>query len=806
MATSSFYDTESYSHPDERLGNHLQRVAFNAIEATRRIDAVFTIIEGDLLGRAVALAAALHDLGKATTYFQNYLLTDEPYDNDLKAHAKISAIVTRNMLSEMINNSVQDPILKFYLPLITFLAVKRHHGNLENLVDENYVLRQQKDIEVFNKQSQSLNQRDIELISRLVFETTGWEKSLSTLIKEFDIKKFVSSIGITFQEPKFRKLEPNKKLEYYFLALTIYSTLLYSDKKDVIIGEKQFLLPTLPENTVENYRSKMGFEKNVKGINVYKENAYFGVLDKITNSFDLQNRIYSITLPTGLGKTLTSLKAALAIKEKLGDNYKLVFTIPFTSIIDQTYTIYSDIFGSTKSDIILKHHHLTEPVYKSGDDTLDINRSEFMIETWDSNVVVTTFVQLFESLITNSKARLLKLPNLAHSIIILDEVQNIPYKYWRLINNTLKVFSRIYDVYFILLTATQPLIFTPGEEIDELVPDYEEYFKIFNRTRLFQRLDEPFDSIEDLMGEIVLFDRENPNKNILVILNTRANSMYLFELLTTAFPEDQLYYLSSSISPYERKIIIEQKIKNNRNVKRKILVSTQLIEAGVDISFDVVFREIAPIDSILQSAGRANRYGKEGSPAPVIIFRFAKNLDKSSLIYGVELINVSKNIITNFVPAVGLEELHYLTLIGEYFKSLKGFSENLECPILNAVEALNFKDIGDFSLISENKDMVSIFLLLNEDAQRVWQTYKEIRRKNIPSYEKKKEFGLIKAVFYDFVINVPVKEKERINIFNKEPEFGFYVWDPEMDDQFYSYSPTNFRLNTGFQKKASAVL
>jgi CRISPR-associated endonuclease/helicase Cas3 len=108
------------------------------------VDAGFTIIESELLGRAVALAAALHDLGKATTFFQNYLLTDEPFDNDLKAHAKLSAIVTRSLLSEMIKNSVQDPVLRFYLPLITFLAVKRHHGNLDNLGDENYVLRQAK--------------------------------------------------------------------------------------------------------------------------------------------------------------------------------------------------------------------------------------------------------------------------------------------------------------------------------------------------------------------------------------------------------------------------------------------------------------------------------------------------------------------------------------------------------------------------------------------------------------------------------------------------------------------------------------
>jgi len=147
-----------------------------------------------------------------------------------------------------------------------------------------------------------------------------------------------------------------------------------------------------------------------------------------------------------MGKTITSFKAALKIAELAGGERRLIFTIPFTSIIDQTHTIYGEIIGSDDSRFMIKHHHLAEPVYKTGDDTLGAEKSEFLIETWESSVIVTTFVQLFGSLITNSKSRLLKLPNLAHSVIVLDEVQNIPYEHWELINNVLKAFAKVYDI------------------------------------------------------------------------------------------------------------------------------------------------------------------------------------------------------------------------------------------------------------------------------------------------------------------------------------------------------------------------
>jgi len=139
--------------------------------------------------------------------------------------------------------------------------------------------------------------------------------------------------------------------------------------------------------------------------------------------------------------------------------------------------------ATNDTNVLLKNHHLTEPTYKQNDEERSPDKSQSVIETWQSEVVVTTFVQLLDSIFSNDKSLLMKLPNLANSIIILDEIQTVSYEHWQLIKNTFEVLGEMYHCYFILMSATQPLIFLPEKEIIEIVPNYEEYFKFFNRTR-----------------------------------------------------------------------------------------------------------------------------------------------------------------------------------------------------------------------------------------------------------------------------------------------------------------------------------
>ncbi|OQY79638.1 MAG: CRISPR-associated helicase Cas3', partial [Ignavibacteriales bacterium UTCHB3] len=653
-----------------------------------------------------------------------------------------------------------------------------------------------------------LNRNDLELISELIEALIGIQTDLKYLVENINVFQLNDSTDITMSSVEFEDLDITSQLEYYLLGLSIISILLYSDKKDVILKEMDVTPEPLPQNLIENYREKQHFGKSTAFLDRKKDEAFFGVIINLEKLFNPEKRFYSITLPTGMGKTITSFKAALKIAELAGGERRLIFTIPFTSIIDQTHTIYGEIIGSDDSRFMIKHHHLAEPVYKTGDDTLGAEKSEFLIETWESSVIVTTFVQLFGSLITNSKSRLLKLPNLAHSVIVLDEVQNIPYEHWELINNVLKAFAKVYDIYFILLTATQPLIFEPEKEITELVPDYKSFFRLFNRTKVQSLLNNPFETVEDLGEHLLNYAAEHQQKDIMAILNTKAGSAELFEFIANNLPDENIYYLSTSVSPYERKIIINEKIKKDKSGVRKILITTQLVEAGVDISFDTVFREIAPIDSILQAAGRANRYNENKEPADVFIFQFNSSADLSAKVYGTALISASKELIKKFISdnIEGLTEEKFLDLITAYFDDLKNRADNLNSEVLQNIRELNYQKVGEFNLIEEVGNPVSVFLFLNEEARSLWMQFKKIIMSEKHSYEKKREFSSIKAKFYDYVISVSVRESDRISIFNREPEFGFQIWDPQSGDNFYSYSPDDFKFNRGFIKHSSFVL
>jgi len=387
------------------------------------------------------------------------------------------------------------------------------------------------------------------------------------------------------------------------------------------------------------------------------------------------------------------------------------------------------------------------------------------------------------------------LPNLANSIVILDEVQTIPYIYWELIKKTFEKLGQSYNCFFILMSATQPLIFAPGREIVEIVPDYKKYFLHFNRTRLINRSSIPT-SITDFLGNIRSYSLENPTKDILLILNTKRHSKQCFETLReTIDPEsEEIYYLSTLITPYERKKIIDR--IGQKSTKRRTIVSTQLIEAGVDISVDTVFRSLAPIDAIIQAAGRANRYAEKSTPGEVYVYEIEDMKLATSCIYGSDLIQMTKNVLKNVNI---LEESSYLCLIEAYFTEIQKQSNDYHSKYLDGIYSLNFSDVGQFSLIEE-MNTESVFIQLNEKAKAVWDSYIRIWvESSLDLYEKKEAFAKIKSNFYDFVINVPVAYNKKSIDFDSEPVGGFYLSSLESPSRFYNYDPDDSAANTGYQ-------
>ena len=720
-----------------------------------------------------------HDLGKASSYFQEYLKDPQKPTTSLKNHSLPSAVFVFYVVRQYLQDKKIDKKIKderiFLLSALCFIVVKRHHGNLGDFKNE-LCLNSKENLK---KQFDSINANAVQEIIAIANKKLQLSVQWNNFISWFDDNGFSEEIEsklIRFYPLNFKKWDSSQKSEVYYLFLWMFGVLLYSDKSDVILARHVPKIQKVTLKYLEDYRVCNKFNKAKTNIDQLKNKAYFSVLQSLEEKFNPKQHFYSISLPTGFGKTLTSIGAALKLKEVAGlCTGKIIIAVPFTSIIDQNYEVYREVFKNPDSSLLLKHHHLTEPKYKENEDSiLDTDQSQYLIETWQSSVVVTTFVQLIETLITNNKSKLLKISALSNAVIILDEVQQIPHQLWELIRQSFFSIAEHLNCYIILMSATQPLIFRPEEEITELVANYRSYFSFFNRTRLINKTKEAI-MLEDFIADIINYAYEHPKKDILIILNTKQSTLKTYRAICEKDDKEdtEIYYLTTLITPYERK----QKIKNikTKSDKRKIIVSTQLVEAGVDISLHTVFRTLAPLDSIIQAAGRANRYNEKGEISEVFIYKIEDLYRATNIIYGGDLIKKTENVLKSYDI---ITEKDYLKLIECYFEQVKDLSVYSDHTVLNSLLDLNFKEIGKFQLI-EDTNSESLFIGLNTEARSVWDKFVQLKNKDLNPFEKKKEFAEFKSTFYDYVISVTVKYDEKDIGLPFEPTYGFYYIDIE---------------------------
>lgn len=797
---------ELLSHPDKLLIDHLSEVSNIAVKNVKRKEYGFSFLfkntdDGILIADVVYIAAAFHDIAKATSYFQDYIRNPDRTHNQLKNHALLSALFAFFVAEGYFKTLDGDEIIKQLLSVFIFTAVKRHHGNLENLSGEVFFKEWEDNLHL---QVNSIEHSKIEpIIDTLLIPLKldiEWSKFVEFIInKEYDEKFEDFSFDVL---EDIKDFDPKKRLEFFYIHQLIYSNLLFADKNDVILDISIKEIERINvEGQIIEFRKSNGFDKPKTKINYIKNEAYTGALQNLERVFNKYKHNYSITLPTGLGKTITSYAIADKMRKLAGfNNSNIVINIPFTSIIDQIFEVYSEILQSYNSEILLKHHHLAEPEYKPiGENTLNYDKSSFLIETWQSDTVVTTFVQLIETLLTADKAKLMKLSHLANSIVLLDEIQTINYELWETVRESFKVLGEKFNIYFILISATQPFIFTPDEDIIEIVPDYRKYFKVFNRTKLICN-NESY-SFDDLKIQILNYISEN-DKDTLIILNTKDSARECFEYLADNLDENiKPYFLSTLITPYERKKIIERIIRKSK--KQKVIVSTQLVEAGVDISVDTVFRQMAPLDSIIQAAGRANRHNEKNEISEVHVFEIKELTKVSGFIYGSDLLIKTKNVLKEFNQ---IEEKDYLQLIERYFQEVRKQSDQTTPKQLNAMLNLDFSEINKFELIKKERKTESVFIQLNKKAKLVWEQFEDIyNNKNLSFFEKREAFGKIKSKFYNYVINVPVPyDSDRID-FDREKKFNFYISELENPSSNYNYSENNFRHNTGYIKSGIVI-
>ena len=792
---------ELLSHPDKPLLLHLTEVANVAVDSIKRKQLNLLIDFDDketniseLITDLVYFTAAFHDLGKATSFFQHYISNLDEVHDKRKSHALLSALFVYFVSEKFLETRKINNELAQLLSVFTFSAVKRHHGRLGNLSDE--ILIEDEWRVLLPELVESINTEIIQnLINVLI---SGYHLKIDwTDFVEFIYNETYNSVlddfSFDFLQDKYEEFKSETKIGLFYIHQLIYSALLFADKNEVIIaGKSQSVKQSDVIDKIDEFRVRSNFNQPKAEIDQLKNEAFYSSIEHLLKVFDKNQHIYSVTLPTGLGKTITAYNLGDTMRKLTGfEDSKIIINIPFTSIIDQNFEVYSKILETTDTNVLLKHHHLAEPVYKSTENVRDFYQSKFLIETWQSDTVVTTFVQLLETLLASDKAKLMKFVHLANSVILLDEIQTIPYEYWETIRESFKILGEKLNIYFILISATQPLIFTPNEDIVELVPDYKKYFHFFNRTKLIIKGKIHFDEFKT---EIVNYISNNPTKDILVIVNTKKAARETFEFVCDEIDTEnsEPYYLTTFITPFERKVIIKR-IKQKSD-KQKVIISTQLVEAGVDISVSTVFRQMSPIDSIIQAAGRANRYNEKPEIAEVFVYDIEEYRKSSNYVYGNDLLIKTENVLKDYLI---VEEKDYIQLIERYYAEVRKQANNTSQPILKAIKNLDFA-LVDFELI-ENRKTESVFIQLNERAKEVWDKYVDIySRKDLKQWEREAEFSSIKSEFYDFVINVPVPFDSTQIDFDSEKLFNFYVSDLEQPSQNYCYSSNDFSQNIGY--------
>ncbi len=384
--------------------------------------------------------------------------------------------------------------------------------------------------------------------------------------------------------------------------------------------------------------------------------------------------LFTFTAPTGSGKTVSSMAFALAHAKANGFK-RVIYVIPYCSIIEQTQGVFEDIFGC--GSIVA---HYSEVEYKSDEKMPagERDRRYLAAENWDAPVVLTTTVQFFESLFASKPSRCRKLHNLAQSVLIFDEAQMLPAPYLRPCAAAIAELVKSYGCSAVLCTATQPALdrlfeeFLPGAAPRELCPRRGEMYEQFRRVR-YERV--------GTMTDEALAARLAEQKQALCIVNRRDQAQALYKML----PEEGRFHLSTAMCPSGRREKLGEIRARLKAGKICRTVSTSLVEAGVDVDFPVVFRALAGLDSVVQAGGRCNR---EGTPGVVNGVVYIFESDRSAPRMLAQNIAAAKYALEKFPDAASPEA------ISAYFNELFYFEKGMDA--LDAQEILKLCGSGAF--------------------------------------------------------------------------------------------------------------
>lgn len=439
--------------------------------------------------------------------------------------------------------------------------------------------------------------------------------------------------------------------------------------------------------------------------------------------------IFSLTVPTGGGKTLSSMAFALNQIKEFGHK-RIIYVIPFTSIIEQNAEVYKKIFGDS---VVLEHHSGMD---FEGDEEKN-NPLKYATENWDAPIVVTTNVQFFESLMSSKTSKSRKLHNIANSVIIFDEIQAIPSYYNKICYGLIEELNKNYNCSIVLCSATQPDYSKLLDvEVKEICDNSQYLFDKLKRCKISSigNID-----IEDLIEKI------KQHSQALVIVNTKKRAKETYKLID----EENTFHLSRYMCAEHIKKVLDT-VKGRLNNKMPVkLISTNLIEAGVDIDFPIVYRELTGLDSIIQSGGRCNREGKLKNAENVEVLGetlvFELNRDKpysAKNPFDVDMLRktgISKRVFEEY------GDVTKLSAIQSYFEKLYDLTndEMDKDKLFNDIYSANDECFKTGKPKFDFKDYSDKFKMINNNTYSVICPYNDEAKDIIDEIKRQIKFGML---------------------------------------------------------------
>lgn len=865
--------------------------------------------------RVAGVVGSLHDFGKVTPAFQQYVRDQYNGPPQPTYHARLGALAAF-WIVQKIGGDDRDA-------LAAFAAISRHHGSLPDIV--RHVRNDVYETEIRGEdakawasaQVDSIDENEMhaskanELLVSAGNETTTWKQfaeaidngslytSLADLVTE--------DVVFDMREPRPENLPPR----LYDRTLKYWGHLTLADKTSagnidcsklrrdpLSIGKLDSHIDTLEADTELEQRLNEFRDRA-------RENALENAVEKLLDSEDDVGRF---TLPTGLGKTFTGITTAYTLRDEIAERRELeekptvVYALPFTSIIEQTREIFEDpdIWDADPTGHALTvHHYLSETVTRVDSEVETDGEAEtdegtyvetMLGESWRAGTVLTTFVQLFESLAGPTNSEGLKYPALQDAVIILDEPQALPKRWWTAIPRLVETLRAEFDATILAMTATQPALFESNEALTavEILDDVDEYYREAQRVRYDiddsvwavgnSELDAPpldHKTAGERIAEAVLEpdERERPRSSALAVCNTIASSRRLTETVEEASPvpvehvgeryrdvlegleegppptwdpdaeqfkgemnvdilakavleelgftplrewrgtesepitsvswswagdeDPPLFVLTfnSRYRPKDRRVLIRLADVLTGVRIPFAMVSTQAVEAGVDLSFARVYRDMAPLDSIVQAAGRCNRsfeWGRENGHVTVWLLddpdEPSAKLDETPVKYvygndiGEHLTIIAESLREELSKRTGVDELRMTReAVPTYFSKIRGKSFTSQ-ELVDFIEQFDAESLGRKSLIQEDYPTVDVLVTVTD-----WERslLKQIRT-SFSEGNKPRAFTQLQRAS-DLRVSVPARDAE--NALSKAPRVDHEERGEHEGAQVLAYEP-----------------